>query len=992
MIRFFHSTVRLLAERLSYTLAQWSSMVVPSATSFYITDFPSIHDTRFFPLLRELFAKLLAYASNAEFQFRIEAYIPSLHSPVTGFRTVGKSFRLYPDTNIEQLIALITEAVETFEAQSGSGDNEEYFTDSSRIVIYNNTNLTVPQRSLDEVYGAKAPVWAASRRAQKAAEVQTISYNVSQSVAQSNTQILDAIRESNTTITNVISNLGQSIIESNIQLINAIKPAVSTATPSVTQSEVIAQLKNELKAELMTEMNSRITQMETQISSLASGQERILALLTPLSSNENNNNGGDSTPPVTPTSSDPMGPPTPPTTPSSNALPAIAIREIEALKPIDTKDVGNFKNKIVAADLEALILPDGTNYVYMAAWFNGETRRIFDLTQFGFNQELFLQTFWLDLIQNNKGSYVYFHNWGGYDAILSLKALLNTAFNYTFYPVMKDGEIISLKVSLNNKVQITILDSIRILPSSLARLAKDWKVETMKSHFPHYFYLDSIEATLNYEGTIPAYTYFEIKRTSLAEYEEMVQLFLNKPWNFIKVSQAYILDDCKALFEILIKFFETIQSKFPINPLRILSAPSAAFRIWRTQQLPLLHGSGLAVYDLSYNLDPQLREGYCGGIVDVYTPHLQNTTGYYYDVNSLYPTAMCKPMPVGMPTPINLNINDFGEFFGYLKATVRAPVNEYIGLLPIKLGGRLICPGGTFTGVFFSEELRFALANGYQILNIEWALKFEIGNNCFKDLIEILNAMKIEGQVNKQPTIRNLAKLLMNSMYGRFGMKASFLVTQIVENTDRFQEAWDIISQIQMGNKFIVNMEPNFQYVLETQGEKVYEELMIKYGAHNTNVAIAGAVTAYSRMIINQIKLTALQLGATLYYSDTDSIVIDRELPQELISSTELGLMKLEHIITEGIFVMPKVYYLRTDSGEEVFKCKGYSGRLTREQYLELLEEESLNLTMNKWSRSMAQCLVRIERNTPYLLNYSFNKRIRYLDNGRYLTKPIILS
>ncbi|CAG8582384.1 14598_t:CDS:1, partial [Rhizophagus irregularis] len=42
---------------------------------------------------------------------------------------------------------------------------------------------------------------------------------------------------------------------------------------------------------------------------------------------------------------------------------------------------------------------------------------------------------------------------------------------------------------------------------------------------------------------------------------------------------------------------------------------------------------------------------------------------------------------------------------------MRAPANEYIGLLPIKLQGRLICPGGTFSGLFFSEELKFALEN-----------------------------------------------------------------------------------------------------------------------------------------------------------------------------------------------------------------------------------------------------------------------------------------
>uniref|UniRef100_U9UR54 DNA-directed DNA polymerase n=1 Tax=Rhizophagus irregularis (strain DAOM 181602 / DAOM 197198 / MUCL 43194) TaxID=747089 RepID=U9UR54_RHIID len=65
------------------------------------------------------------------------------------------------------------------------------------------------------------------------------------------------------------------------------------------------------------------------------------------------------------------------------------------------------------------------------------------------------------------------------------------------------------------------------------------------------------------------------------------------------------------------------------------------------------------------------------------------------------------------------------------KNVMRAPANEYIGLLPIKLQGRLICPGGTFSGLFFSEELKFALENGYQLLEMKLAYSFKRGANTF---------------------------------------------------------------------------------------------------------------------------------------------------------------------------------------------------------------------------------------------------------------------
>jgi len=42
-----------------------------------------------------------------------------------------------------------------------------------------------------------------------------------------------------------------------------------------------------------------------------------------------------------------------------------------------------------------------------------------------------------------------------------------------------------------------------------------------------------------------------------------------------------------------------------------------------------------------------------------------------------------------------------------------------------------------------------------------------------------------------------------------------------------------------------------------------------------TNVPIAAAVTAYSRIIINEYKLLALKEGLDIYYSDTDSLVLN---------------------------------------------------------------------------------------------------------------------
>lgn len=402
------------------------------------------------------------------------------------------------------------------------------------------------------------------------------------------------------------------------------------------------------------------------------------------------------------------------------------------------------------------------------------------------------------------------------------------------------------------------------------------------------------------------------------------------------------------------------------------------------------------VPDLSKSLDDHFRGAYHGGIVDVYRPHLVGQ-GYYYDVNTLYPTAMCRPFPVGIPTLVNLTVEAFkeGQFFGYLWAWVEAPgigtPGGSIGLLPIKHKGRLICPAGTFGGFFFSEELRFALANGYRLLNIEQAWSFKKGINTFKTLIERLNKMKVQAQLNNQPVLRNVAKLMMNSMYGRFGMhlEEGISVFATLEELNTLIAQHQVEELKEIGNLYLVTYLPK-----RPLGEIV--EGVYKVGAHRpmqTNVPIAAAVTAYSRMIINEYKLTALEMGLELYYSDTDSLVLNGQLPPRCLDQAKLGLLKLEHEILNAYFVMPKVYWLEEPGGRVITKCKGYPGNLLKHEVLALYEGHAINLTVNRWHRSLQAQTVSIETGVTYKIDPLFIKRVKvYNAQGKWVnTSPIIL-
>lgn len=109
-----------------------------------------------------------------------------------------------------------------------------------------------------------------------------------------------------------------------------------------------------------------------------------------------------------------------------------------------------------------------------------------------------------------------------------------------------------------------------------------------------------------------------------------------------------------------------------------------------------------------------------------------------------------------------------------------------------------------------------------------------------------------------------------------------------------------------------------------------------------SNVAIAAAITAYARM-----GLTDNMMDETnpVYYHDTDSIVVQNPRPESSVGK-ELGQMKREYKIEEGIFAGPKRYSLKVEGGKEVIKAKGYGSKnLTFADYKTRREGGTMRMT-----------------------------------------------
>lgn len=531
------------------------------------------------------------------------------------------------------------------------------------------------------------------------------------------------------------------------------------------------------------------------------------------------------------------------------------------------------------------------------------------------------------------GIVFYVHNFGKFDAVFILKALLN--FNLT-----KEGKenpyIISnlltrendiLKLVIKRKIKnkqgkyvtrsVTFMDSYAVLTRSLDDLCKDYKLnqEESKLKFPHLF---STMANLWYKGRTPDISYYE-KGMKHEDYNKLI----TENWDFKGETVKYLNLDLISLHSILIKINKTVKFLFNINLTDCVTASSLAGKIFfnrfydeKNKPIPLIKNPTI------YN---DIKQAYYGGRVEVYKPTTDKPGQklYYYDVNSLYPFASLKVMP-----GINCEFIQFfkdiktisDDLFGFFYCKIKCDDNRYLGLLPVRLESGLTFPYGEWEGWYFSEELKFAKENGYDIQVIK-GYQFDKVTNIFDNFVNTL--MKIK-QNPKTPTEKNLAKLILNSLIGKFGMDIYQTITSIlseddlqtlvkttkVKDTTQISEDVYLVVHENVISKEICD-ETNQDYI-SLLNEKGSTENSIN-SSNNVSITTAAATLAYARIHMGKQMLDILNRGGKLYYTDTDSIVTDIELSPDSIHDSELGKFKLEHITEKALFVADKTYVLISD-------------------------------------------------------------------------------
>jgi len=311
-------------------------------------------------------------------------------------------------------------------------------------------------------------------------------------------------------------------------------------------------------------------------------------------------------------------------------------------------------------------------------------------------------------------------------------------------------------------------------------------------------------------------------------------------------------------------------------------------------------------------------------------------------------------------------------------ASIVAPKDLYAPILLTKTNRfDTIAPIGNWSGWYFSGELVNAVKYGYQVNVLEgyhWSEREYI----FSDFVDTL--YNLRQTFNKNDPQNLICKLLLNSLYGRFGLSPR-------QEEYSFKELGRKISDNLLINKLEVGDNDLFGYL------KIKNQDLSKFSNDrnlNISLPISFITSAYARMFMSGIKI---KYSDYLYYSDTDSAVTSKPLPDHLVGNA-LGQFKLEHKIQKGVFLCPKVYGLLLEDGSEIIKVKGSTVLPTFAQLEAILDnKEALPLDQQRWSKNFNFGKVSIV-NTTYKLMLTDNKRkFIYDDKGAITgTYPITIN
>ena len=399
---------------------------------------------------------------------------------------------------------------------------------------------------------------------------------------------------------------------------------------------------------------------------------------------------------------------------------------------------------ILTLDLETRRLANGSLEVISSCIYDGNEYITHYLIDYDNQNEMLTDI--VKILTKYNGYSLYVHNFSRFDGIFLFKyiiALKKDGYQVSF--LKREDKFIKISIlkkgdnpKEQDKFNLAIYDSYLLLPNSLSTLGMAFNVEGKLEHNV----LNHDQANLN-----------DLK--------------------FKDKLLAYNKQDCLALYNVILTFNKTINELFKIEVFNVPTLPSLAFKVWKSRfvsrniQIPITWWE-------DYN---NYKEAYQGGAVDVYKPY--GTNLYYYDVNSLYPyVMMANKFPTGQWGKF-WGARPLKDIFGLVCCKVTAPDNLYAPILLIRHNASTIAPTGSWIGWYCSEELKLAVTYGYKIEIIK-GYNWEVQSDLFSKYVNKLYEIRLT--YPKSDPRNTICKLLLNSLYGKFGMSPTITEYEVLDN------------------------------------------------------------------------------------------------------------------------------------------------------------------------------------------------------------------
>lgn len=486
--------------------------------------------------------------------------------------------------------------------------------------------------------------------------------------------------------------------------------------------------------------------------------------------------------------------------------------------------------------------------VYALGYYNGDDYKEIYKTEKDKDKNILLK-FLYYLKYNEQGNkIIYAHNGGKFDTYLLLKEILKSnLFTVTSY-LDSNGRILNMTIVENKKYKpkkYVFRDSINLIAGSLDGACKSFKPTTKK-----------LEGDVNHDLI------------------NINNCYTKKIYDYTK---EYLKCDCLSLYEILDIFDKTISKAYKFGIKDVMTNASIARRVFLDKHYD---EENKPLYTLDRETDRELRKYYFGGRNEC-MGKLGHTKGkfYYVDFTSLYPSVMMKyDYFYGEMKKIKLpeNTTKFNDkWFGFVKVMFRHKNKKNIPYHAVAKDGKLIFPyvDNWAESIISTEDIRYSLKNklGYEYKFIE-VFNWENKGQYFKPIVDELYKMKIQAQNDGNKALRSIAKIIINSLYGFFGI--NFLErnqTKIInERCGKTKTVEDSRSCRFYG--FLLD-----QKLKDYKSYGKYDIYQIEdtIKAKCANVGIASMVTSYARTELYKLLKAIKDKKGNIYYMDTDSVITD---------------------------------------------------------------------------------------------------------------------